>query len=189
MTTIKTLCDSGGGTEPCQWFVGFGDTLTGPAQQDGIGLVYNPVTALAGAAISTKWQLELAAGGARTYLTLDGTNNTVDSPVQVGDISAASGTVYDVKITVTGGAAGAGRADWCLQSLDATSPICTATSSGHVASACSSGCSVLATNIPAPGNAQTFGLLNVINKTAGTATQRIVEADGVGVFLPFLPAR
>lgn len=181
--STRTLDD---GTDTYALEAGFGD-VTGSAQVDGCGFLYTKTTAVMGSGTSADWQIFCSANSLRTTAILDGTTtDTVLSVVAVGDMSALTGTTYDAMVSCT-----TSRCDFCLGDTDADS-YCHAGSTGHVGSACASGCSMAATRIPGSGtttNGSQLGARITIAKLAGTTAARIMDVDGGGVCRPFSTPR
>jgi hypothetical protein len=195
ITTIKwivALRSLDDGTDTYEAWFGSGDNGNTINVVDGFGFIYAKTTAPTGGTTSPNWQIYAIQNSTRSFATLDGTNGTVNSVVNVGDMSANTGTIYNLMVSGT-----TSRLDYCIGDTDSDGYCHAANaaytgqpiSTGWVGCAAASGCPMTAANIPAAGTARTWGLKAEILKTAATALPRIMDVDLAGYCRPFSSPR
>jgi hypothetical protein len=175
------------GTDTYITFIGTGDNSNTVNPVDGFGFIASKTTAPTGGSASADWQIYAIKNSTRSYAVLDGVvADTVLTPIAAGDMAAGTGQVYHFQICGT-----TARLDFCINPTNKKG-ICAAGSSGHVGSACASGCSMAATNIPGAGsttNGSQWGLKTEMVKTAGTSVADKIQVDGAGYCRPFSAPR
>jgi hypothetical protein len=134
--------------------LGHGSAL-GTAQTDAVGFAYDRLNQ------GDVLLMEVARSSTRDFKKLDGTGGTVNTPMAVGSIINATGTVFDTRMICT--------STRCDAYLGASGGVYT-----KVGDVCASGCSLAPT---VSLTALTIGPIHEIKKSAGTGTIEISEVD------------